>query len=269
MALTELQRFVCQLLAAERRASGESYVAGGLALNELLDGSRRSRDIDVFADTAAAVQKSWEADREILVRHGLAVAPVRSFASFMEAQVSRGDERVLLQWAQDSAFRFFPLVEHPVLGLALHPIDLATNKVLALIGRREPRDWVDALHCAAKVQPLGYLAWAAAGKDPGFGPLAVIEEAARSVRYTQRELDALDYDGPTPDAGELSRRWHAAVAEARDLVAQLPPEHAGTYVVTDKGEPARESADGVVAALAGGRLRFHPGSIRGAWPELR
>lgn len=67
------------------------------------------------------------------------------------------------------------------------------------------------MRCHDAVQPLGYLAWAAAGKDPGFGPLAIIEEAARSVRYTQLELDALDFEGPAPNAAELSRdrvRFH-------------------------------------------------------------
>ena len=34
MALTTLQREVCRLLADRRKASGESYVAGGAALNE-------------------------------------------------------------------------------------------------------------------------------------------------------------------------------------------------------------------------------------------
>ena len=40
MALTTLQRDVCRLLADNRIASGESYVAGGAALNELLSTSR-------------------------------------------------------------------------------------------------------------------------------------------------------------------------------------------------------------------------------------
>jgi len=38
---------------------------------------------------------------------------------------------VILEWARDSAFRFFPLIEHPDLGIVLHPFDLAANKVLA------------------------------------------------------------------------------------------------------------------------------------------
>lgn len=36
-------------------------------------------------------------------------------------------------------------MEHEDLGLTLHPFDLATNKVLALVGRLEVRDWVDVL----------------------------------------------------------------------------------------------------------------------------
>jgi hypothetical protein len=269
MALTNLQRRVCGLLAEHRRATHESYVAGGLALNELLGGTRRSRDIDLFHDSVDAVQASWEADRRVLEGQGFEVRTVRALPSFVEAVVQSGDEGVLLEWAQDSAFRFFPLVEHPTLGLALHPFDLATNKVLALVGRREPRDLVDALHCDATLQPLGYLAWAAAGKDPGFNPLSIIEEAARSVRYTQTELDALDFEGPTPNAAGLSRRWHGAVGEARCLLDRLPPEHAGTCVVTDQGDLARANADDVGAMLAGGRLFFHAGTLRGAWPQLR
>jgi hypothetical protein len=34
----------------------------------------------------------------------------------------------------------------------LHPFDLATNKVLALVGRVEPRDFVDTLTCADELQ---------------------------------------------------------------------------------------------------------------------
>lgn len=43
MALTGIQRTICRLIAANRIASGESYVAGGVALNELLGGARISR----------------------------------------------------------------------------------------------------------------------------------------------------------------------------------------------------------------------------------
>jgi hypothetical protein len=34
MALTALQQRICRILAEARKRSGESYVAGGVALNE-------------------------------------------------------------------------------------------------------------------------------------------------------------------------------------------------------------------------------------------
>ena len=268
MALTPLQRRVCRLLAEQRRQGGESYVAGGGALNELLGGSRRSRDVDLFHDTEAALVATWPRDRDALLAAGLTVETLRERPAFVEVRVRDAAETVLVQWAQDSSYRFFPLVEHELLGLTLHPFDLATNKVLALAGRREPRDWIDALQCHGELQPLGYLAWAAAGKDPGLGPLAIIEEAART-RYTAVELGALDFDGPTPDATELSARWHQAVDEAREIVRALPAEHVGQCVLDHRGALLRSTPGGLARELAGGRVAFHEGRVRGAFPEVR
>ncbi len=265
MALTEFQRRVCRLLADERRRSGESYVAGGVALNELLAGHRRSKDIDLFHDAQAALAAAWASDRESLARAGLSIRVIRELPSFVEAQVSQGAETTLIQWVHDSAYRFFPLVEHPELGLTMHPVDLATNKILAVAGRREPRDWIDLLHCDLTVQPLGYLAWAATGKDPGLSPAAIVEEAART-RYNQAEIDSLHFDGPTPDAAALSGRWHQSIALARELVALLPVEHAGK-VVLDGRELAKVDPAALPARL--GQLAFHEGRIRGAFPEVR
>ena len=50
MALTDFQRTICRLIADYRVNSGESYVAGAVALNELLGATRVSRDIDLFHD---------------------------------------------------------------------------------------------------------------------------------------------------------------------------------------------------------------------------
>ena len=56
MALTSIQRRVCRLIAENRISSGESYVAGGVALNELISAPRISRDIDLFHDTEEALE---------------------------------------------------------------------------------------------------------------------------------------------------------------------------------------------------------------------
>lgn len=77
MALTTFQRHVCRLPADRRRRSGDSYVAGGVALSVALETARLSRDVDIFHDTAEAVAASWDADRTTLVEHGYTVVPLR------------------------------------------------------------------------------------------------------------------------------------------------------------------------------------------------
>jgi hypothetical protein len=268
MALTALQRAVCRLLAEHRIRSGESYVAGGVALNELLGGARVSRDIDLFHDTEEAVEASWTADRARLEESGYAVRALRERPGFIEAEVSRGGETVRIEWTRDSAYRFFPLVEHPDLGLALHPFDLATNKLLALIGRREARDWVDVLQSDLTLQPLGYLAWAACGKDPGFSPASILEHAGRNGRFAPQEVAELAFAGERPDASHLARRWHAALDAARAVVEILPADEAGTCVLLDD-ELCRLAPAGLATALQRRAIRFRTGSIRGALPTLR
>lgn len=268
MALTDLQRTVCRLLAEQRIRSGESYVAGGVALNELLAGARISRDIDLFHDTEEAVEASWSADRRRLREAGYHVRVIRQRPGFVEAEVTTAQDAVRMEWAQDSAYRFFPLVKHPELGLALHPFDLATNKLLALIGRREVRDWVDVLQCDAALQPVGYLAWAACGKDPGFSPASIIEHVGRSGRFAAEEVAALAFAGSPPDPADLARRWHAALHAARAIVETLPAEEAGTCVLENR-DLCRLAPDGLARALEAGTIRFRTGSIRGALPALR
>jgi hypothetical protein len=268
MALTEFQRGLCRLLAENRIRSGESYVAGGAALNELLHAPRRSRDIALFHDTEQALAASWRADRELLEANGHSVSVVRERPTFVEAEVRGVAGAVIVQWAHDSAYRFFPLVRHEELGLVLHPFDLATSKVLALVGRVEPRDFVDTLTCDHEVQPLGFLAWAACGKDPGWSPASILEQAARSARYSEAELKGLDYDGQAPKAAELSRAWHAALVAAREVTALLPARQAGRAVLVRDGGLFREEPQELRRALEQDRLVYHEGSIGGAFPRI-
>ena len=147
MALSAFQREICQLVARNRLQNGESYLAGASALNELVGAPRLSRDLDVFHDTEEALSVSWQADRAVFEKAHYEVRVFRERQGFVEAEIRRGGDAVLMQWARDSAYRFFPLVQHAEFGLTLHPFDLATSKVLALVGRIEARDFVDTLTC--------------------------------------------------------------------------------------------------------------------------
>jgi hypothetical protein len=238
-----------------------------VALNELTAGARISRDIDLFHDTREALASSWTADRVALFAAGYVADAINERPGFVQAVVRRDADSVLLEWTHDSAYRFFPLVEHPELGVTLHPFDLATNKVLALVGRVEPRDWVDVIHCNDAVQPLGLLAWAACAKDLGFSPAAIVEHASRTARYSADELLGLDFEGTAPDVLALSTRWRAIVQAARESLNVLPSDQVGSCVMAGGGL-FRGDAAALRVALASGVITFRRGSIRGAFPRI-
>ena len=268
MAVTPFQSKTLKLLAANRHANGASYVAGGVALNLLLDAQRLSRDIDIFHDVEEAVNKSWLADREILVAAGYKVEIEREATTFIEARISLNGDQTSLQWVRDSAFRFFPLLEDPLMGLTLHPFDLATNKVLAMAGRLEVRDWIDLLNAHLRLQPLGLLLWAACGKDPGYNPVSLLAAISRH-HYSQPEIDSLSFQGPPPDASKLGRQWHQALSQAKDMIDIMPVSQAGKCVLTGNKELFSADLCALRANLADQNLIFHAGSIYGAWPTLR
>jgi hypothetical protein len=267
MAPSPFQSVVLRLLARQRRERGESYVAGGVALNALLAMPRRSRDIDLFHDTTEALNATWDKDCEALRGAGYDVKPVRESPSFVEAIVSGESGRTAMQWVRDSAYRFFPLIEDDLLGLALHPFDLATNKVLTIAARVEARDWIDVLNCHAQLQPFGYLVWAACGKDPGYNPLSLLSYCARR-RFNSAEIGELEFDGEPPDAAALGRTWHAALREAEEICVHLPPERLGTCVLTRESDLLREAPAQLPEALRAGRVTFHEGRIGGSWPTV-
>jgi hypothetical protein len=267
MAYTEFQASILRALAETRAATGESYVAGGVALNTLIKSSRISRDIDLFHDTETALRRSWLSDREALVGSGYDLVVVREAPSFVEAIVSQGKSRTTLQWARDSALRFFPLIEDDVIGLTLHPFDLATNKVLAMAGRLEVRDWIDLLSCDRALQPLGYLVWAACSKDPGYNPQSLLSMVRRQ-HYSQQEIDSLDFDGVAPSAAELGSQWHEAQDSAAEIVRLLPPDKTGMCVLRPDLELFRGTHVELEDALRHGGLEFHAGRIGGAWPRV-
>lgn len=267
MAVTRFQSEVLKLIASSRISNRETYIAGGLALNHQLHRPRVSDDIDIFNNSYDALTSASDNDRKILVDAGYDVVLKRERNYIVEVTVSKGDETTDIQWVQDSAYRFFPLVTDELLGLTLHPFDLVTNKLLALAGRRVPRDWVDMVSCSEEIQPLAYLAWAANGKDQGLSPNFILDMCARTT-YVQKELDLVVKSVETVNAATLSRKWHEMVNRARTTIRLLPPEEVGKAVLTKNRVPFRGSDDELKFALKNGGIIFHEGEIGGAWPTL-
>lgn len=224
MPLTEFQRVLLAELA--NGPGGERYLAGGAALHFAPNSTRYSDDLDFFHDSEARVAQAFAADRDRLEQAGYTVSVEMSLPGFIRSVVSRKDDATRVDWAHDSAWRFMPLVRDPLGGLLLHPVDLAANKVLALAGRDEPRDFVDILYVHERVLPLGALCWAAVGKDPGFTPLSLLELLKRRGRYRPEDFTRLNLVAPF-DLTEAKATWLAALEAAEGFIRERPPDESG------------------------------------------
>lgn len=261
MPLTEYQRKIVHILAANRNP--ESYVAGGSVINRGEAGLRISDDLDIFHDAAASVAAAAAADEQSLRAEGYAITRTLTADGMIKAEVMRGDERVRLDWATDSAFRFFPVVPDDEFGFRLHDADLATNKILALAGRSEVRDFLDILTIDKNYLSLGAVIWAACGKDPGFSPALILDQTNRHSRYQESDLKGENL-ARSVGLQELKRQWLDARARAEVLFENLPAEELGCLYLDQDHNPVTPDPRSPDFPI----FTRHYGSVRGAWPKL-
>ena len=261
MPLTSAQAEVLRRIASNR--SPDSYVAGATVLHRDADSPRFSDDIDLFHDLDDSIAQSAAADAISLQNAGYLFSWLLRTPTFQRALVEIADQQLKMEWAYDSAFRFFPVQKDDLCGYRLHDTDAATNKVLALAGRSEIRDFVDVLHLHDTYLSLGALVWAASGKDPGFTPELLLDQMGRHVAYQQTDLDRLSLRKPL-DLRRLKLRWIAAVEAATTTLSKLPPEEVGCLYLGPDLRPRNPDP----ASPDFPRITRHYGRVRGAWPTL-
>lgn len=265
MPLTPLQRDALAILARNR--SEESHFAGGIVLNASEDSARYSHDFDIFHELAEEVTRASESDVAHLRAAGFEVTTLghhgeweRDF-TFRKARVSRDKDSVEIDWAADSAFRFFPIERDPQLGWRLHLFDIATNKALALSARTETRDYVDIVQLHT-TYPLAAICWAACGKDPGFSPLSLLKMMRRFARIDPAKLEEIQ--ARSLDPLKLKTTWIEISDEAEAKMIRVADEQpnlpTGVAFVDMNGKPGWIGDDP--------SLRLHAPSVRGCWPTM-
>lgn len=262
MPLTDFQRGLLAVLASSR--TPDSYLAGGAALHFAPNSTRYSHDLDFFHDSAERVATAFEEDRALLDEAGYALTIELSQPGFIRTIVRRGDLATQIDWAHDSAWRFMPPVQDALGGFLLHEVDLAINKVLALAGRDEPRDFVDILFVHDRVLPLGALTWAAVAKDPGFTPLSLLELLKRRGRYRPEDMARLDLAVPF-DLLASKNLWLTALFEAEAFVRARPAEELGCLYYLEAEERFEEPVHD--SDLASQGLVTHFGRPGGVLPR--
>jgi hypothetical protein len=263
MPLTDFQRALLAELATP--PNDERYLAGGAAMHFAPHSTRYSDELDFFHDSEIRVASAFAADRSHLDRAGYVVEVEQSLPGFVRAIVRKGEDATRVDWAHDSAWRFMPLVRDPLGGLLLHPVDLAANKVLALAGRDEPRDFVDILFVHGRVLALAGLCWAAVGKDPGFTPLSLLELLKRRGRYRPEDFARLRLAQPF-NLTEAKQTWLGALADADAFVRERPPEESGClYYSVRQKRFVTPRAD---TSLAAQGIELHFGAPGGVLPRI-
>jgi hypothetical protein len=258
MPLTEFQTRIFKVISANRNP--ESYVAGGVVIHRDKTSSRYSKDIDLFHDTAQALNTSVELDADALKHAGYQCDFSMRQPLFHRADVAKEGNRVRLEWAADSSFRFFPVVPDDVLGFRLHDADAATNKVLAAAGRQKVRDFIDLIHLDETYISLGVAIWAAAGKDDGYTPELIVDQLRRNSLINPATLDGVKFAQPI-DAIALKQSWLNCLRNAETLIAAMPADSLGCLFLDRNQQPAR----GIAFDPS---WTPHYGSVKGAWPKI-
>jgi len=244
MPLTPFQSRLARLLATNR--TEDSYLAGGAALHIEPNSKRFSNDLDYFHDSVERVAEAFDQDRRLLETNGYSVTVDMAQPGYIRATIQLDDGTTKVEWAHDSSWRFLPSLFDERVGYMLHPIDLAVNKVLALAGRDEPRDFLDTLHVHHETLRLGALCWAAAGKDPGFTPLSLLGLLRRRGKYRPEDFAKLHLAVPV-DLVAMKKEWHCALEEAERFISSRPPEEIGCLYYSTKRriflEPTEDMKD--------------------------
>jgi hypothetical protein len=163
--LTPFQERIATIIAGLDEAE-DFALAGGGALIVRGEVDRGTRDLDFFGLTIESVDRLAPAVERALTRAGMEIVTLQSNRGFVRLVASQGDERCEIDLAADA--RLFDIDTDPNIP-TLTGEELAVDKVLAIFGRAEARDFIDL----AAVEPkydFERLCELAAEKDRGFSP---------------------------------------------------------------------------------------------------
>lgn len=224
MPLTPFQSEVALLLSQNR--TEDSHLAGGAALHFKPNSLRFSIDLDYFHDSEDRVSSAFIQDQKLLIENGYECVIEMNQPGYLRCLVKRNKEVTKVEWAHDSSWRFMPVQQIKNIGYILHPIDLAINKLLALVGRDESRDYLDAHYTHNNILPIGAQLWAACGKDPGFNPRSLLELLKRRGKYQAQDFIRLNLREPV-DLQRLKTDWLQMLDEAEHFVQLAPTNDIG------------------------------------------
>ncbi|HVB50691.1 MAG TPA: nucleotidyl transferase AbiEii/AbiGii toxin family protein [Acidimicrobiales bacterium] len=182
--LTPLQERIA-VLVAESLVGTDFALAGGAALISQGLVERRTNDLDFFGSSEQTLAERFPDVVSFLQREGFEVEVRRSTRQFARIVVRGLDSETEVDFGLDG--RLFPL-EQGEFSPVLASKELAVDKVLAVFGRAEARDFVD-LYALEQFFKLEDLFAFAAEKDRGFDLAVFADMTKRAAVLDPSEFD--------------------------------------------------------------------------------
>jgi predicted nucleotidyltransferase component of viral defense system len=193
--LTSFQKHVLSAIGRSDLAPS-FYLTGGTALAVYYLQHRFSEDLDFFAEAREAMTGVTTIAGEIAQDIDATVEFTRTFPTFVETFLtSTAGERVKIDFAFDTPFRLQPTVIDPTYGIRVDNVtDMACNKLAALFGRSEPKDFVDVYFICQELMPFADLYQQANQKHVGMTHywLAVAMRNVTRVQFLPRMIKPID-----------------------------------------------------------------------------
>ena len=182
--LTKLQRPRAKVVTSGPEAEDFDLAGGGgLISHGIVD--RATQDLDFFGTSIDAVDDLATAAIRALRSEGLNVTIQQQASGFARLEVRSGDEATEVDIGADARIR---PAEAGALGAILTVEELAADKLLALFGRAQPRDFVDVAALEAHID-LGRMCELATEKDPGFSVEVLREMLGSFSRLAPQDFD--------------------------------------------------------------------------------
>jgi len=188
MGLSDLQERVTRSFFALAESAGFALAGGGaLVALQLVD--RSTKDIDLFATEPRDVGVASEALVNALRAQGLSCDELRRNPTFVRLRAWEVDGTATeIDLAYDPPWQ--DTVMTPI-GPARSPKELAVDKLLALFGRAQARDFVDVYFLARRFGIDEMIRWAPE-KDAGFDEYLLAEGLGSIARFPRQEFDVDD-----------------------------------------------------------------------------
>lgn len=167
MQLTPLQKKTLKIFSRVNR-DVSFYFTGGTALAICYLHHRESDDLDFFTGEPTCIDPTARDFEKMLRAAGLNVQVERRQATFVRLLI---EQELKVDLALDTPYRLKPPVQSNIEGIKMSVDDLAdiaANKMLALFGRAEPRDFVDVYFLSKEYFDFMEMVRMASKKDTGF-----------------------------------------------------------------------------------------------------